>query len=468
MDTTTGAVSSAAPSPRKPGVLINRNFALLWLGQTISYLGDFTFNTTLVLWVGLVLGAHQQWAPLAVSGLLIAEAVPILLIGPLAGVFVDRWDKRRTMIVSSVVQALLVGALLPLVGIVAVPFAPTDTLPLEWRLGAVYGVVFLVNACARFFGPAFIALIGDIVPEASQPRAMGLNQTSSSLAVLLGPTLAAPLFLALGPTVAILVDALSFVAGFLLLLLIRAPHIRVGDAPSGNTGVWREFRAGVRFLMGNRTLVIMLLSVGVAMLGIGALNALELFFYTQQLQGPVPLYGLMNAALALGSILGAVLAGLLTERLGLARSMWLSLLGLGMSIVVWSRLTDYRIAFGVLFFSGITQAWLNVAAGPLMLRVTPSALVGRVTALVMPILALASLLSVALAGYLASTALAGLDARVLGVHLGALDAIFGASGVLCVAGGVFAALNLREPPRADAEPGALEPDSIPAHVVTAR
>ena len=92
--------SSATPeiSTERPGLLINRNFALLWSGQIISVVGDFVFETTLVLWIVTRIAQGQPWAPLAVSGLLLAASVPVFIIGPLAGVFVDRWDKRRTML----------------------------------------------------------------------------------------------------------------------------------------------------------------------------------------------------------------------------------------------------------------------------------------------------------------------------------------------------------------------------------
>ncbi|MGH2487726.1 MAG: hypothetical protein ACRDHE_17130, partial [Ktedonobacterales bacterium] len=77
--------------------LINKNFALLWTGQTISAFGDTLFDTTVVLWIALVLARGQTWAPLAVSGGLLATLVPKILVGPMAGVFVDRWDKQRTL-----------------------------------------------------------------------------------------------------------------------------------------------------------------------------------------------------------------------------------------------------------------------------------------------------------------------------------------------------------------------------------
>src|SRR5581483_4173519 len=95
-------------------IFINRNFALLWVGQIISMAGDNFFDTTLLLWVATQIGRGQSWTPLGVSAILLASSLPTVLIGPLAGVFVDRWDKRRTMLASDLIRAVLIFSLVPL------------------------------------------------------------------------------------------------------------------------------------------------------------------------------------------------------------------------------------------------------------------------------------------------------------------------------------------------------------------
>ncbi|HXT34732.1 MAG TPA: MFS transporter, partial [Chloroflexota bacterium] len=94
----------AAPVERR-SFLINRSFALLWTGQAISSLGNMAFNTTLALWIVTTLAHGRTWAPLAMSGVLVAAALPDVLVGPLAGVFVDRWDRQRTMMRMDALRA---------------------------------------------------------------------------------------------------------------------------------------------------------------------------------------------------------------------------------------------------------------------------------------------------------------------------------------------------------------------------
>ncbi len=432
MHTTTAA---PAPTARASGPFINRAFALLWAGQSVSNLGDWVFNTTLMLWIALGLGHTQPWAPAAVSGVLIARFVPTLLIGPLADVFVDRWDKRRTLLWADALRALLIALLAPV--------AVLASLPLAWRLGAVYGVVVFTTMCAQFFDPARLALIGDVVAESDRPRASGLEQVTSSLAFVVGPALAAPLYVALGAQWAILADALSFVISFLFVLRLRAPRLlleRVSNEPS-HAG--REFAAGLRIIASNRVLRTLFVAAIVAMLGFGSINALDIFFATGTLHVAAALYGFLEGSAAAGSLAGAIVGGLYAGWLGLTRMLWLSLVALGLLVLVYARLTSFGPALLVLFLMGIPNGTLTVVLNPLLLQVTPRAFVGRVSAVLMTVISVAALLSIAMSGLLDSTILHGFHARLLGVNVGPIDTIFSAAGLLGIAGGLYAFLNLR-------------------------
>jgi MFS family permease len=123
-------------------LFINRNFLLLWSGQVLSTFGDFLFGTTLILWMVTFIAPGRSWLPLTVSALILAQSLPRFLIQPLAGVFVDRWDKRRTMLWMDAIRAILISFLLVASGILPIPFFPGGHLPLSWLLAIMYGVVF--------------------------------------------------------------------------------------------------------------------------------------------------------------------------------------------------------------------------------------------------------------------------------------------------------------------------------------
>lgn len=127
--------------------LINRDYTRLWFGQAVSSVGDAVFGTTLVLWVATVLGRGRPWAPEAVSGVVLATGVAVLGVGPIAGVFVDRWNKRATMLRTEIVRGALVAAL------TVFAFLPTRVLPVGVWLALVYGTVLLLNSASQFFSP---------------------------------------------------------------------------------------------------------------------------------------------------------------------------------------------------------------------------------------------------------------------------------------------------------------------------
>jgi len=189
-------------SPRK-GFLINRNFALLAIGQAISNMGDFIFSTTVLVWVFML--THSAGA---VSGILIAQYTPVFLFGPVAGVFVDRWNRRQTMIVADVVRAVV--ALFPLI------------VPGFLLLPTLYTSVFLISAFSRLFMPAKAGVLQVIVPEEQQAQASSISQSTFALSFIIGPALASPLYFAVGPIVACILNSVSFLVSALSLRAIVA------------------------------------------------------------------------------------------------------------------------------------------------------------------------------------------------------------------------------------------------------
>lgn len=435
---------SAKPA-KKPGLLISRDFALLWAGQSISVMGDGVFNTVLVLWVASVLGRGQPWAPLAVSGLLLAAAIPVFVVGPVAGVFADRWDKRRTMLRMDALRALLVSLLVLATGAIPLPFLARGTLPLPWQLGVTYGVVALVSVCSQFFTPSELALVGSIVEPPYMARASGLTRVTQSIASIAAPPLAALLVFGGSVPLALLFDALSFTVSFATVVALRAPAASRGIEPEQRPGVLRELAEGIRFYAGNRVLMTLLATGVLVLLGAGTLNTLDVFFLTRNLHAPASLYGIFSSAMGAGLIAGSLLTALLAQRLGVARCFAGSLVAMGAVVLVLARMTHFAPGLALMGLLGVLTGVANVTIVPLMFAATPQALLGRVSAVFNPVTSVASMLSIALAGYLDGVVLRGFHAAVLGIALGPIDLIYSGTGVLIVLGGLYAAANLRQP-----------------------
>src|SRR5215813_12878213 len=290
------------PSLRR--ALVNRNFAKLWYGQAVSAVGDTVFGTTLVLWVSQVLVRGSAWAPAAVSGILVAAGAAVGLVVPVAGVFVDRWNRKLTMMRTEAIRAVMV------MGLTGLSFVPVRDLPIGLWLAAVYLVVFVLNGVGQFFNPARFATTGDVVHgEQDRIRAAGLAEATVSAAGIVGPPIAAALLFTVGFQWALAVNAASYVVSYLAIRLLRlAPGPR-SPAPSVSTGLYAEFSAGLRLFARNRFLVTLLTVTVICQCGTGAISALNVFFVTRDLHASSGLFGIAETAMGLGFIVGALAAG---------------------------------------------------------------------------------------------------------------------------------------------------------------
>jgi MFS family permease len=427
---------------QRPGLLINRNFTLLWSGEVFSLLGDYIFETTLILWVGTVLAKGQPWAPLAVSGIILTTTLSLMIVGPIAGVFADRWNKRRTMIMVNILQAIMVLLLLFIAGVLPLPLGP---LPLAWKLACVYVISFLISSIDQFFNQSATALINTIVPEEHLPLAMGRVWTMVSLGTIVGPAIAAPIFISFGLTVALLFNLATFLFSCVTLAAIRPPVEETLATPEERQGFFREFNTGLQTLLGTRVLLTMLVTGALLALGSSAVNALNLFFVQQNLHAPLALFGLVGTAIGLGSLVGSLLGARVVKWLGLRRTIWVSLLAIGVLVLVYARLTIFLPALALLFIMGIPSALFNVSSGALIYHATPGDMLGRTTAVRNSLVSISGVAGAALAGYLDSTLLHTIHISIGGMVFGSVDTIFMVTGLLTLLGGLYAMLHLQRP-----------------------
>jgi MFS family permease len=443
------SATTAESLPKPLRVLINRNFALLWTGQTISQLGDSIFAITLVLWVATRIASAQPWVPLAVSGVLLATIAPEFLVSPIAGVVADRWNRRRIMLAMDATRTVLIALLVLAAGHIPLPSLPGGHLPVAEQLAAIYGIVFLASVCSQFFNPALFAFIATTVQEPERARASGLRQASASMAGLVGPALAAALFFGVGLEWALLLNALSFAVSFLAILAIQVPSGLDAEAPhqqqqrQQQESVLHDFVAGLRFYFGNRILITLLVTAVLTLLAFGSLNTLDVFFVTQNLHAAPGFYAILTSAQGLGLLIGAIFAAAFAQRLGVARVLGLSLLVWGVAIVLYARLTDIAPALALMCLTGFLLSTAQVAETPLLMHATPQEFLGRVSSVFVPALSGAELIGIALSGYLASTLLHNFHATVFGINVGPVDTIFTAMGLSLVAAGIYALVNLR-------------------------
>lgn len=218
--------SVSATAPRTAGL---RDFLLIWFGQLVSGIGSRVTSFALGVWVFKTTGSAAQFATVFV-----AMAVPALLISPFAGALVDRWDRRRIMIVCEIVSAATVAALalLAVGGHLAM-----------WAIWLGVGLTAITNA---FLQPAYAASVPLLADRDQLVRLNGLIQTGQGFALVGGPAIAGVLMKFGGLTGALIIDALTFVVGAICVALAKIPRPARPDEDS--PGLLAEAREGWRYV----------------------------------------------------------------------------------------------------------------------------------------------------------------------------------------------------------------------------
>ena len=358
------------------GLLVRRReFGLVWLGGLISIIGDW------VLWIALPIHVFELTGSAFATALLVAFRVaPEIVFGTIAGVLVDRWDRRRVLVAANLLQAV---ALVPLLFLTDVA-----TVWIAYPVMAVSAVLF------SFSQPAENAYLPRLVPSSELQEANALNALNNSLARLVGPAAGGLLYLVVGLGGVALVDAATFLAGAALVGLVRTPGVpeRAGgeglgdDASDVATGALRrlarEWVDGVRAIRRSRVVSVILGVNAATAIGEGVFAVMFLIWVERTLLGGAPEYGSFMSAQAIGGVAGGLVAGWFARRLPPRR-----LFGLGLVVfgVLDGLLFNYPLvvsgaALGLVLMAvvGMPGVALLAARQTLIQRDIPDRYLGRV------------------------------------------------------------------------------------------
>lgn len=360
----------SAPSASSRSLLREADFLRLWTGQTISAFG----TQITILAVPIVAALSLQVSPFEFALLGTLEFLPFVLIGLPAGVWVDRMRRRPILIAGDVGRAI---------GLLSIPIAALLDVLTIWQL---YAVV-LANGCLTvFFDVAYQSYVPSVVERDQLVDGNAKLELTRTTSQRLGPGLAGLLVGLLTAPVAIVVDAISYLASALCLLLIRRPEPGPAsrDASDGPRPSMRhDVTAGLRFVTGQPVLRALAASVALGYLfGTIADSILILHLVTERGFGP-ELIGLAFTAGSAGVFAGALIASRVTRRLGVGPVIILSAVGESLSWLPVAFAPDGLLFAGLattiiaLSFFGVL--W-NVNAVSLRQAVTPAGMRGRMNA----------------------------------------------------------------------------------------
>ena len=236
-----------------------------------------------------------------VSALLIAEFLPMILVGLLLGPLVDRLSRRGLMIGSDLAR-IVVFCLLPFAGSATVVIA----------LASIAGVA------TGFFRPAVYAGLPNLVADEDLPAANSLLQAVENVAWMVGPVVGGVLISASDPDLAYWVNAATFLVSALLLVRIRAQRLQAGTVES--RGHWQDLGDGLRVVLRSRSLLVVLVVWNIVLVGNAAVNVAEIVLAKVSLDAGDVGFGVLVGASGLGLTLGSLAASPLLERFGVRSS----------------------------------------------------------------------------------------------------------------------------------------------------
>ncbi len=366
-------------------LLRQRNFALLWWGGLVSLTGNRLLSIALPFYV-----YQQTGSTLVTATMVLATSLPSMLFGSLAGVFVDRWDRKRVMVITNLLLAIV---LLPLFAVK----------PTGW-IWLVYGVAFLEATIAIFFGLAENALLPTLVGHEQLLAANSLNSLNDTIARLIGPALGGLLLSIWGIEHVIFFDSVSYLLAFLLIVWVQPPaksrRIAAADEIPARFA-WQVFRtdwqAGWQIVRRERVLARLLLVTSVTTLGGTMFDPLVAPWAYSVLHVDASLFGWMLTLQGAGGIAGGLLIGYI-KRIRPAYLFSLSSIVVGFILLVMYQTVTIPFVLLLCFLAGLPTVGARIGLQTLFHENVIDAYRGRVFGLVGMIGSALELLSVSFAG----------------------------------------------------------------------
>jgi DHA3 family macrolide efflux protein-like MFS transporter len=392
--------------PNESGRRALTPFFVLWTGQALSLLGSQAVQFALIWWLTVHTGSATVLATAALVGLL-----PQIVLGPLIGALVDRWNRKRIMLLADAAVATA-SALLAFLYLI-------DAASVTWVLSLLF-VRGLGNA---FHAPAMMASTSLMVPKSHLTRIQGLNQSLQGGQLIVSAPLGALLVGTLPMSGVMAVDVVTALFAIAPLVFIRVPQPeRAAESPgTGVASTWRDVRAGVRYLWtrsGHAALLGMSVVVNLCM--VPAFSLLPLLVVEQQ--GGAMQLGWMSSLLGVGTIAGGIALGIWGGFKKRIYTTFCALVGAGVATALLGAAPTWRLGLGAMAALGVMIPMVNGPILAVLQATVAPEFQGRVFTVYGSVAAIATPLGLAAAAPVAD---------VLGVR-----AWYAAGGVACVLMGV--------------------------------
>lgn len=404
-------------------VLKNRNFFLLLISQIISQVGDRLDQMALI-------GFITQRSPgktLQLATLLSFTILPVFIIGPIAGVYVDRWDRRKTMFVCDFLRGLLVLII------------PLYIINSEMSLLPLYFVVFLLFSIGRFFVPAKLAILPEIVPKDKLLLANSLVNTTGMIAAILGFGIGGVAVAVLGVKGGFYLDSISFFISSLLIFFIRlSSKAKIGIVELGSQivqvirkSIFSEIKEGIKYLLAQKQMRMVIDIMFLVWAALGAVYVVLIVFVQETLKSYTLDLGLLIMFLGIGLFCGSLIYGRFGKTDNCAKTIFSSLAASGLMLAIFALtlkiMPHFYTAACLAFVFGIFVAPIMTATNTLIHDISNEKMLGKVFSSLEIVMHLAFLLFMLLGSGLVEFKL--ITRPMLLIVVGILFAIVGCLGL---------------------------------------
>jgi DHA3 family macrolide efflux protein-like MFS transporter len=369
---------SAAPTLSFGEVLRISAIKRLFIAQIVSVFGDFLALFAVIAHVTFNLhGTPTQIAMIMVSFLL-----PLALVSPLAGVFVDKWNVKMTMVGSDIIRGLLIFSLV-----------------FVHSLNAIYVIFFILATVSAFFMPAQSVAVRTITPMAGLLAVNGLMSQAFQGSQILAPSLSGGLVQLVGVNACYMFDTASFFFSACMLMTIpihreKAPHTEAAS-------VLKSMRTGFHFMFTHSTISFVVISMAAGMFAVRGFGALLSVYVRDLLHSTSAAFGILNTLIGVGMITGTQSITRLGKNIPRQKLVVYGLSLMGFAVLLSAAFTTMATTAAGMLIMGFGAAFIMITSQTLLQQETPKEMLGRVTSSLMSLMACSQALSMFLAGPLA-------------------------------------------------------------------
>jgi len=403
------ATSPIASAYTQKTILQHKPFRTLWLAQFVSIFGDFLA----LFGVISLITFRLHGTAVQVTAVTISYVLPLAVISPIAGVFVDHWNVKRVMIASDIIRAVLITMLVFVtdVGQICVIFATLSTL-------------------SSFFAPAQSVTTRTIVPTESLLAANTMMMQAFYIVRLLSPFAAGTLIWAVGEKACFYLDTASFLFSAFMISSLTIVRPQRQSSEKTLNSLTQDFLEGNRFIFTHTGLTFVFVAMGVAMFVLSSFSPLISIYIRDSLHAGSFTFGFISAMVGIGLIAGAQLVPKLTQ-LSRVQVVLGGLFGLGFSAALLGAIRLTGLAAISTFVMGFAISFVLIPAQTMSQQETPPPLMGRVSSTFMSLISLSQVLGLLLSGYLAKM----MGVRVLFITSG--------GGLILIAAAAYVAMRGR-------------------------